>query len=194
MRFGRRDVAVGSALALVLFTGSLTVVASIYLGASAVYVTLSTPRSSWDDGAFASQFNGSDGVVVFGILLLAILCTLVVTSLALLVFGPIAGLVSIALRPVNAWPVHLVAYFVLGFVAAICVEVVSLSSTHDLWALLANPFTVALAMLAGASAAAGWIVAWRSSLKRKRAQAELIALRALVAADPSRLQFRDERF
>jgi hypothetical protein len=59
---------------------------------------------------------------------------------------------------------------------------------------LHNPLTVALAALAGASAAAGWVIAWRSALKRNRAQAELVALRALVAADPSRLQFRDERF
>lgn len=194
MRFARRDVVVGSALALILFTGFLTLIASIYLGASAAYVTLSTPRSSWDDDAFASQFNGSEGVILVGILLFAILCTLVVTSLALLVFGPIAGLVSIALRRVSAWPVHLAAYFVLGFVAAICVEVVTLFPTQDLWALLRNPLTVALAALAGASAAAGWVIAWRSALKRNRAQAELVALRALVAADPSRLQFRDERF
>jgi hypothetical protein len=194
VRFERRDVVVGSALALVLFTGFLTVVASIYLGASALYVTLSTPRSSWDDDAFASQFNGSDGVILFGTLLFAILCTLVVTSLALLVFGPIAGLVSIGLRRVSAWPVHLVAYFVLGFVAAICVEVVALFPTQDLWALLLNPLTVALAILAGASAAAGWVIAWRSAVKRNRNQAELTALRALVAADSSRLPFRDERF
>lgn len=194
MRFERRDVVVGSALALVLFTGFLTGVASIYLGASALYVTLSTPRSSWDDDAFASQFNGSEGVILFGILLFAILCTLVVTSLALLVFGPIAGLVSIALRRVSAWPVHLVAYFALGFVAATCVEVVALSPTQDLWALLRNPLTVALAILAGATAAAGWVIAWRLAVKRNRDKAELTALRALVAADPSRLQFRDERF
>ncbi len=190
LRFSAFDVVVGSFISLCLFAGSLACVTMWWVVAIAVYgfagggpstdtTVTSVQTDLWGAGAMAA--------VIF---LFALFCVVIVTGLTLVVFGPIAGLLSLALRRVTAWPLHLVAYFVLGIVATYCVLLISLH-TADLTSVVGNPFADALALLAGASAAGGWTIAWRLAIQRDRQGSQL---RALFSANVDRPPFRDERF
>ena len=189
LRFAAQDVLIGSALTLALFTGTLASVAGLYLG-YATAGTMTSPPLGMRDAISVGAADGSGDIgVEAGIFLVVVLCVVIVTSMTLLVFGPIAGLMSLLLRRVTIWPVHVAAYCVLGAIAAFCVELAYLHTTN-VPALLSNPAATALATAAAFSAGAGWLIAWRLAVRRDRADA---ALHALVRANSNAVPFRTGR-
>jgi len=169
LRFSAFDVVVGSFLALSLFAGSLAFITVWWFVILATCGLASGGAST--DSTLASIRSDAWGAAsaVIVIFLFALFCVVIITGLTLMVFGPIAGLLSLALRRLRAWPLHLVAYFLLGVVAAWSVVMISLH-TVDLASIIANPFADALAVLAGASAAGGWAIAWRLAVKHAHAR------------------------
>jgi hypothetical protein len=189
LALGPIDVVFGSFVSLALFAGAVASIMSCWAWAIALYGLATRPSHSGTGESLPTDLWGAPGLVVV-IFLFALFCVVIVTGLTLVVFGPIAGLLGLALRRVVAWPAHLVAYFALGNIAAYCVAMAYLHP-FGLLSVIANPSVDILAVLAGTSAAAGWVIAWRSAVKRDQAQTDLLAL---IKANADRPPLRDERF
>jgi hypothetical protein len=139
MRFTAKNVALGSAVTLGMFT--ITVSETIFLLVIGFGVVIGVaappagPATSIDySGAATSQaldpvdwFSSILAIVI--IVIIIVVCVAGVTLLAITVFGPISALAGLVLRHLTAWPIHMLVYFVLGAIAAACVVLIAVRST-----------------------------------------------------------------
>ena len=175
VRFSTRDVVLGSAVTVGAFTVAVTTVifaTFAIIGALALRASWSSPFPIWHSYSGPGDFQPPDATDVvssaLGIFILTAIVAVCVAGFTLIVaavFGPLAALLAAALRSVPRWPVHALAYSVLGAIASTCLELVAVPLLDYSWA---NVWTIALCLdvVAAASAAVGWTVSWRVALRR----------------------------
>jgi hypothetical protein len=177
MRFALVDVIIGSAITLGIFCATVVMFVGVLYGGLGLGTVLSV-QSGTGDGS-TTAYPGSpndvapgplawmtDILTVAALVVLIIVIVVVVAGLVGIMFAPIAGLISLALRRVPFWPIHLLAYFALGAAAAGCAVWAGVHPTGDPTGIFDHG-TVALEILAGASAAGGWAIAWRIAVRRE---------------------------
>jgi hypothetical protein len=163
-----KDVATLTGFTALYFSGLVAGLAGVLF---AGFAMLALP--TWSDGGQDDLAAGLGFSLAFILIILVVVLAtaIIITILASAIAAPIAGLLGLALRWVQSWPIHLVAYFAGGALVAMPVALYLAYPILNGVNIQVTPSPIPLSVVmffAGASTAAGWLTAWRIAMRRTR--------------------------